>query len=429
MRTIFIHSPIESPKLSYVLDFIFEDCTNVNFELVTDKVEFENKNSPLKISYDIIQNDKCLSIPNSNLFKLEAAQFKGDLLIDFEKELSYNAGVFSFDFLAAIFYLLARVEEYDSKDLDSHGRFKYQNSILEKKGLLQLPIIDSWIISFFRVIESETKFKVSRNKEYTFNSTIDIDHIYAFKGKPLNFKIGSTVKDLAQFNFKRIKDRWSGKQDPFDTYDQILDAHRALAIKPIFFILTASRSTYDRSFAPTHPLFKHVVKHLASNGQIGVHPSYGSQSEKEKMHQEKINLEHVIGRSISKSRQHFLQIQWPKTYRSLCKAHISEDYSMGYPDQIGFRAGTSRPFFWYDLKKDRVTHLRIFPFAIMDVALKKYLSNSPAEALENSKKIIDAIKSVNGQFTLIWHNSSFYSAEGWFGWKEAYESILTYAKP
>lgn len=428
MLSICIYCPFVSTKLNYVLDFIFEDCTNIHYEIVHDKLEFDNEDAPLKISYDINQSENCINIPNSEFLKIGDAHFNREHSINFEEELTFKTEGFSFDFFAAIFYLLARVEEYDSKNLDTHGRYKYQNSVLSKKGLLQSPIIDYWIISFLEVIESENSISIERTNEYSFNSTIDIDHIYAFKGKAFNLKLGSTLKDLVQFNFNRIKDRWGGQKDPFDTYDQILAAHKALDINPLFFILTADRSTYDRSFASTHPLFKSVVSRLALNGRLGIHPSYASQSDKEKINDEKINLEHVVGRSIKKSRQHFLQIQWPKTYRALCKAHISEDYSMGYPDQIGFRAGTSRPFFWYDLKKDKVTHLRIFPFAIMDVTLKKYLNYAPKEALEHSKKIIDSIKFVNGQFALIWHNSSFYAAQGWGGWKETYHAILEYSK-
>jgi len=45
---------------------------------------------------------------------------------------------------------------------------------------------------------------------------------------------------------------------------------------------------------------------------------------------------------------------------------------MGYPEEPGFRAGISRPFFFYDLLEDRKSGLRITPFQLMDGTLIQY---------------------------------------------------------
>ena len=97
---------------------------------------------------------------------------------------------------------------------------------------------------------------------------------------------------------------------------------------------------------------------------------------------------------------------------------------MGYPDQVGFRAGTSQSFYWYDLENDLQTKLRIHPFCVMDVTLKQYLKLNPEQAFRQVQQILVQLKALRGQFTIIWHNSSFYGREGWVGWKKLYQDIL-----
>ena len=118
-----------------------------------------------------------------------------------------------------------------------------------------------------------------------------------------------------------------------------------------------------------------------------------------------------------------------RTYRNLLENGIEEDYTMGYADSVGFRAGTSQPFYWYDLESDKVTTLKVIPFCIMDVTLRKYLGHSPDAAIELISGLVNTLKSVGGHCSFIWHNSSFYAAEGWKGWDRVYTQLLQIASP
>ncbi|NJO89826.1 MAG: hypothetical protein HC831_13425 [Chloroflexia bacterium] len=55
---------------------------------------------------------------------------------------------------------------------------------------------------------------------------------------------------------------------------------------------------------------------------------------------------------------------------------ITNDYSMGYSSHPGFRAGTCTPFYFFNLKTDEKTNLKITPFAVMDVGFIDYLKCS-----------------------------------------------------
>ena len=136
----------------------------------------------------------------------------------------------------------------------------------------------------------------------------------------------------------------------------------------------------------------------------------------------------MLNKKILHARQHFLKLNFPETYRNLIDQGIQHDHSLGYHDAIGFRAGTSNPFYWFDLDKNQATELMIHPLLAMDVTLKKYLKLQSDQAITEVKKLIDQCKEVDAPFSLLWHNSSFYEAEGWGSWKEVYVEIVKYCR-
>jgi len=319
--------------------------------------------------------------------------------------------------------LLVRVEEYDETDLDEHGRFRAESSSLFSKGLLGFPVVDGWVATIKQALTD--KFGLALKEDaYSLLSTIDVDHLYAYKHKSAKIKYGSILKDLIKLDFQRLRDRSAGK-DPYARIDEMLDWHEAEGVEPIFFVLTAQRSTYDKSLSPSSLTFISDIASLSTRATVGLHPSYASNVSPHILKKEKKDLTAIVGREITKSRQHFLKLSFPDTYRRLISQGVKEDYSLGYASQVGFRAGTSRPFYWFDLHQDKTTDLRLVPFTYMDITLKRYLAMTPEAARLAISDLHEAIKAVNGQCCFIWHNSSFYEAEGWAGWEEVYKSILS----
>ena len=105
---------------------------------------------------------------------------------------------------------------------------------------------------------------------------------------------------------------------------------------------------------------------------------------------------------------------------------ITDDYSMGYSNAIGFRAGICTSYNFYDLEFDGETKLRLHPFSVMDVALKHGLGLNPSEAIDRIKKIVDEVNSVDGDFISVWHNESLSQRYQWKDWQEVYEDMIKY---
>lgn len=418
MRPVQIYTNEDSSRFKYLLDFIFNSVLNCGYQLVKNQRDVVS--GPC-FNYGL-QFPDAVVIPYASAFQ-EIKNIK----VDFGEQLINADNRFSFDFFLAIFYLLARVEEYEPIEKDEHGRYLSTNSSLANKDLLRVPLIDLWIAELRDFIAKKWKVNIPYKRIYSFSSTIDIDHFYAYKNKPLAIQLGGFIRDSLLFKFGRLVDRFSS-DDPYDRLNDMIAWHQDLGLQFQFFVLTAQRTDRDKSLDPQSSQFRRKVAELAKSNAVGIHPSYYAE-DNNSLITEKTLLESIVAKPVTRSRQHYLRMSMPHTCRALIDSGIKEDNTMGYPDVLGFRSGTSYPFYWYDLEQDEVSNLKIIPFQVMDVTMKQYLGLSPEEGLEKSKEIIDIIKSVNGNFGLIWHNSSFYSREGWSGWEGVYKSILEYAKP
>lgn len=96
---------------------------------------------------------------------------------------------------------------------------------------------------------------------------------------------------------------------------------------------------------------------------------------------------------------------------------------MGYASQSGFRAGICTPYYFYDLKKETATNLKIIPFQVMDVTLRDYLGLKPGEAIRKIEQLMEEVKNVGGIFVSIWHNETVNDSGHWEGYREVFEKM------
>jgi hypothetical protein len=113
----------------------------------------------------------------------------------------------------------------------------------------------------------------------------------------------------------------------------------------------------------------------------------------------------------------------PDTYNSLIAAGIREDYSMGFSQMPGFRAGTCKPFYFYDLKNEIATTLKIFPITFMESTVMNNSVNAD-EALQKIVSLLQEVRNVNGTFISLWHNHTISETTEYKEWRNVHEKMI-----
>ena len=419
------------PRVSYVFNMLFQQFLSCDVKL-TEKVEEFIAYNGVKISYTKKPLGSELFFRSYTILfekgivnhEIKVKTWKGQKIFFEQTENS----VMPFDVFAACFYLLSRYEEYLPHIKDRFHRFPAKESLAYKNGFLKIPIIEYWLIELVFVIQSKFPDFKPVSRKFKFINTIDVDNAYCYLEKGLLRTVGAICRSLLQFDFylisKRIRVLLGKEKDPYDTFDYLLDIQKKYDFKSIYFFLLADYGHNDKNIAHTSKKLQSLVKTMADYVMVGIHPSWASNADIHKLSKEISRLEAIVNREVVRSRQHFLRLDLPTTYRRLIDLGILEDYTMGYASQIGFRAGTSLPFYFYDLDMEMQTSLMLHPFAVMDGTLNEYMELPLDDAQYLVKELLNNVKEVDGIFISLWHNETLCDNRHWKDWRQVYEYMI-----
>lgn len=418
-------------RLRYIFELIFEDLLGVPVSF-TDKKDVFEKEPGVKLNYSVqIFNCGQLDLrPHSILFDRGLTYYDLETLNCGQQLCFFPSSADSFlpfDPFAASFFLVTRYEEYLERQFGKHRRYPAKHSILVRTRSIERPVVNGWakLISE-KIREHDPKFPAFQAK-FNFLTTIDVDNAWAFRNKSVWRLLGANLRSAMRGDLQQIKQRvngWSGSAaDPYDTYDYIRSCYQQIPERLHFFFLLGKSGLYDRNVSPRNPELQDLIRGLNRDFKVGLHPSYASNRKKSALKAERDTLAKIVGHEILASRQHYLKLLFPATYRRLQRAGIREDYTLGYSECVGFRAGIASPFYFYDLVDDYKTNLKLFPFQSMDVTLRDYLGKTPEEAIKLLEKMMLEVKECGGTFISLWHNESLSDSGKWTGWRQVFEAM------
>jgi len=429
---ILFYSDELNPRIEYTAKLIFSQILNAEIAFTGKSSEFLNSELP-KINYSYEKFGDELYIKPHRFMHCKALIQPNIQTVWYEGEKyffeSSKDSVFPFDLFAAAFYLVSRYEEYLEKEHGKYKRYPAEKSILYKTGLLEKPVVNIWAQMLAAKMKEKFPEVEFPKSNFKFISSIDIDNAWAFSHKGFWRGLGALAKSFSKGEIAEVKKRirvWQGKEnDPYDTYSYLDSVFKGNENKVLYFFLLGDYKRYDKNISYKNKLFRKLIQETAQKYHVGIHPSYSSSKKKGKgkLYAEIKRLEEITGEKPVKSRQHFLRLKFPRTYRRLVKAGIEEDYTMGYSSQAGFRAGICTPFCFFDVKKEKATNLKIYPFQVMDVTLRNYLNLSPDEAVKKVEQLMQEVKNVGGIFVGIWHNETVNDEGHWNGYRNVFEKM------
>jgi len=429
---LFIYSPKNSPRLEYITKLIFDDLIGVNCEIITQAEEVYTKE--FVVNYSVQESVGLQIIPSKILFekRISNQELQIGKEADFTTLFSNKTSDFSFDILGAAFFLVTRYEEYMPHKRDKHDRFEPEQSVAYKEGFLNQPIINIWAAYLKQKLQEKYPKLEFQSRSFSYINTIDVDYAYAYLEKGAIRSAGALVRDFFTGNFSEFKNRLAcflgAKSDPFDTFNYLLELHKKFNLNSIFFFHVGDYDVHDKSIPITSHKLQALIKGVKDYADVGIHPSYAANGNSEKLEAELIRLSRVVHQPITKSRNHFIKLNLPQSYRDLIELDVKKDYTMGYASKMGFRASICSPFYFYDLDYDAPTNLKVFPFYLMEATIKYYFKEGPEKAMKYFEEYIDMVKKYNGTFVSLWHNDSLSEWGQWKGWSSIYVKMLEYLK-
>lgn len=424
----------ENPRIFYVCKVIFSCVFQIPYKIYLKEIPLIEKDDFI-INYSTISHESQLTIPVSGF--LQETEILPERVEEMktwitaaniaQKNFLHTTNFFSYDIFSAVFFLTSHYEKYIYSFRDQFNRYEDSKYPSAQWELTHTPSVAIWCEQLLAHFSPALQRAILAKRKYDFAFTWDIDHPWKYINKGKERLYLGLIKDLIKGEWTNVQERiqvlLKKRKDPNDTFEEIMRI--SPPDKTTFFFLLGKGKPHDSVFGAGNRAFQALIQQIFQKGySVGIHPSFPTYLNPEKIQAEKLSLEKIIQAEVTLSRQHFLRYQFPQTFRYLNAAGIQKDYSLCRVDAIGFPCGMHRPFPWYDLEKEEITDLWLHPAMLMDRSLERYISGSTESKLARVDEVMDWMKKYGGTLTLILHNDSLSESREWKGWSQTIRNIL-----
>lgn len=331
-----------------------------------------------------LKNHDVIIIPNGHLgVDLILPELKRPIV----EEPKKGKTIIRTDIVYATFFFTSRAEEIINSHRDEHGRFLAKYSVLGQRSRLQIPRLDEYA----RLVLKQLHLPLP---SFGFNHiylTHDIDAISQYRH--LRGAIGGLLRNEAKQVWKAL---WDLHCDPLYTFPWIIQQDARIAnAESIYFVKQTCGRGYDY---PQYCLWGRDWRHLKrvllnAGAHLGLHSSYYGDLPKQ--------------RKYALHRSHYLRCSIEQM-QAIADAGYTDDFTMGFADQAGFRLQTTRAVRWINPKTMTLTPLTLHPLMIMDNTLSNsnYMNLTEDEADFLCERLMEKVQLHHGDLCLLWHNSN-----------------------
>lgn len=390
---------------------VFEDHF---FSKFNEKDGYKNiQNFPVSIDKNIIQK---FNLPFLSLYGPAEMYFN-------EKEIRISG-----DLVAATFFMLTRWEESVAEDRDIYNRFPAEAAIAVKFDFIDRPIVNEYVEIIWSCLELLDIDQARLNRSFNTLLTHDVDlprMWWDAKGF-IRSIVGSILKRKSVKEAVILVKKYLNRKDPFNVFDWMLDLSDETGHISHFFFMSGGTSSKDNYYSIDHPFISRLIKNIKRRGhRIGFHPSFNAYNDIIQFSKEKEALERIVQKPMVTGRHHFLRFENPTTWQIWEDCNMEWDSTMSYHDNVGFRCGVCYPFQVFNINTRKQLKLLERPLIVMESSLAMYQDKGPEVMKNQIFSLIDIVKSYEGEFVFLWHNSAFNTIR-WKPYEYIYKATLEY---
>lgn len=330
-----------------------------------------------------------------------------------------------YDIFAASFYLLSRYEEYLPHVKDEAGRYPAEESLASTGGFLDQAVVDVWARKLLKALLAVFPNLKYSLPEYEVVNIIDVPEAFKYKSKGFLRSFFGYCRDLFRFRFRSIAHRTRVllllSKDPYNTLDWVAQTGKESNSDYLCFFQVGDYSRDDYNISHHKKAYRSLIKSAADYAPVGLRISHRALTDFKQLKEEKRRLEAITNRPVTTSINASGILNIPDILRALVDLEISENYAMGYAQTPGFRAGTSRPFYFYDLDFEVQTPLKLVPYVFSPANLAALEAEEVRELISNYTAHLE---SVGGQLRGILRNNSFALTLDNRSWRSLYTEQL-----
>lgn len=426
-KPVKIYSSSDSPRLNYIADLIFREILGLSWEIVTDRRKI-GKCPVINYSTEEIRGSFRIT-PAPILFEtgvrtqeIKIEEWNG-LPVFFR--CTPDSGI-PFDIFGASFYMVTRYEEYLDFVPDEFGGFRAADSLAFRHGFLGQPVVDLWVKELAKALVRKYNSLVFRRNEYKALITINVDEPFAYLGKSVFGDISGFFHDITATKGQashRLGCLVKEEKDPYEVIDYIISSAKNAGAGTRFFFPVGDHSSYDRNPSWKNDDYRKLIISTTRKTVTGIRTSFKASVNTRELTKEVMRFKAITGNQVISGRFNILKLSMP-ALKNLSDAGICEDYSMGFRDEPGFRAGIARPFFFYDISAERISKMRLIPFQFLDITFSGSEETDPAPVMQEIRKSIAAVREAGGFFVSIWHNTTLLETVECQVWRDLFEFML-----
>lgn len=339
-----------------------------------------------------------------------------------------GAAVLGLDVFGSAFFMLARHEETTIAERDEHGRFPAEVSLACRMDFLNRPIVDEYVEILWAAMQRLWPGLVRKQRRARTLVSCDVDLPFDPACRSLHRLgkrlIGRAWRDKSFVtlpatlgNYCAVK---SGNQarDPYwQALSWMMDVNERAGNQLTFnFIPERTDRKMDSAPSLREAGMRTLLRTIHARGHlIGFHPGYNTYRDPTAFARSAALLRRVmdeehIRQDALGGRQHYLRWDVGTTARLWAANDLSYDSTLSYPTVAGFRTGTCHEYTMFDPVERRPLAIKQRPLVVMENAVMDKANmglGHGAEALATMQRYKRLCGRFDGDFTLLWHNSSF----------------------